>query len=98
MGLLKENMLDTVGSRRDGSSFRERLKCVEDIEIIDLDNLWILYHLFMSYETAVNNWRRDNNSFASVVKCPSKITRQMSKGQSYPLSQNPMTLNLSLYD
>ena len=98
MSLLKENRLDTVGSRREGGSFREGLKCVEDIEIIDWDNLWILFHLFMSSETAVNNWRRDNNSLASVAKCPSKITRQTSEGQSYPLSQNPMTFNLSLYD
>ena len=62
-------MSDNLGSRRGGGSFRERLQSVEDIKIKDLERLLC----FMSSETVVNNWCRNNNLLPTVVSCPSKV-------------------------
>ena len=76
-------MSDNLGSRRGGGSFRKRLQSVEDIKIKELVNPWIFYHVFMSSETVVNNWCRDNNLHASVVKCPSKVKIGTNEDGSY---------------
>ena len=68
-----ENMSGNLASRRGGGSFRVRLQSVEDIQIKDLDNPLNFYHVFMSSETVVNNWFRNNNLLPTLVKCPSKV-------------------------
>ena len=76
-------MSDNLGSRRDGGSFRERLQSVEDIRIKDLVIPWNFYNVFMSSETVVNNWCRDNNLLASVVICLSKVKIGTNEDGSY---------------